>query len=63
MTTSRPEVGDLVHDGGRGMKGVVTDISRGRPVLRPLFGGGDTWIPEDPKEVKVEAKRGSWQFP
>ncbi|MFB6603603.1 hypothetical protein ACFCXR_22020 [Streptomyces noursei] len=62
MTTSQLEVGDLVHDSDRDAKAVVTDISRGRPVLRKLFGGGESWIPTDLTKIKIEARRGAWRL-
>ncbi|GAA2687152.1 recombinase family protein [Streptomyces lunalinharesii] len=57
-------IGDLVHDHVADRKGVVTDLAvGGQPVLRPLFGSGSTWIPEDLEEIKVEARRGAWRLP
>ncbi|KIZ15649.1 hypothetical protein [Streptomyces natalensis] len=60
--SERPDVGDLVHDLARNEKGVVTDISRGKLILRSPF-GTQQWTPDDPTKIRVEARRGSWRIP
>jgi hypothetical protein len=44
-------VGDEVHDAGR--TAMVTDVSGGTYVLRPLTGGGVEWTQEDPDRLTV----------
>jgi hypothetical protein len=63
IPTPHAKIGDLVYDRDRDVTAVVTDVRRGRPVLRPLFGGGAAWVPDDLTRIKIEARRGGWSMP
>ncbi|MGW0737811.1 hypothetical protein [Streptomyces sp. NPDC002851] len=57
----RPEVGDLVRY--RGENAVVIDIIDGMPRLQPLDGGHELLVTGDPRQVKVQARKGTWSMP
>ncbi len=54
-----PAIGDLVQD-GEGHRMVVTDIRRGKVVLRSATGPFRETPELDPPAVTVLARRGSW---
>lgn len=59
MKDGKPWIGDQVHDGAADRKAIVTDVRHGTAyVLRPIWGGGDTWEAEDPEKLTVTAPAG-----
>ena len=56
--TKRPpaRVGDQIRDGDTKREGIVTDISGGAYVLRPLYGQG-TWTSPDHERLTVTVTR------
>lgn len=62
MKDGRAWVGDEVRDDDAGRTGMVTDVSGGTYLLRPLAGGGREWPQEDPDRLTVTVPQDNGQL-
>ncbi|AJE83851.1 regulatory protein [Streptomyces albus] len=54
---SAARVGDQIRDVNADRSGIVTDMSDGTYVLRPVHGGGTWWTVSDPTHLEVTMTR------